>query len=140
VNGIDPYPVTDATATIAPSRIREEVLRDPRYPVHGIADRLLPYLRVLLEQFRPERVILFGSYAYGNPHDDSDVDLLIIKEILDSPLKEKIRIRKAWWNEPGRPALLPFDLIVVDWKGHEERLEHSAGFYDDVVLRGLRLA
>ena len=47
--------------------IREDVLRDPRYPVHRIADRLLPYLRVLVEQFRPAQVILFGSYACGQP-------------------------------------------------------------------------
>ena len=43
--------------------IREYVLRDPRYPVHRIADRLLPYLKVLVEQFHPEQVILFGSYV-----------------------------------------------------------------------------
>jgi len=30
------------------------------------------------EQFKPERVILFGSYAYGTPTPDSDVDLLVI--------------------------------------------------------------
>ena len=52
-----------------PAAIREDTLRDPRYPVHRIADRLLPYLRVLVEQFKPEQVILFGSYAYGNPDD-----------------------------------------------------------------------
>jgi len=39
-------------------QIREDVLRDPRYPVHRIADRLLPYLKVLVEQFQPEQVIL----------------------------------------------------------------------------------
>jgi uncharacterized protein len=54
------------------------VLREPRYPVHQIADRLLPYLRVLVEQFHPQQVILFGSYAYGYPNEHSDVDLLII--------------------------------------------------------------
>jgi len=43
------------------SRIVEGSLRDSRYPVHQIADKLLPYLRVLTEQFHPEQVILFGS-------------------------------------------------------------------------------
>ena len=57
-----------------PPVIREDALRDPRYPVHRIADRLLPYLQVLVEQFQPQQVILFGSYAYGNPDENSDVD------------------------------------------------------------------
>jgi uncharacterized protein len=32
----------------------------------------------IVEKFQPERIILFGSYAYGQPTEDSDVDLLII--------------------------------------------------------------
>ena len=47
--------------------IREDVLRDPRYPVRRIADQLVPYLKVIVEQFHPEQVILFGSYSVGFP-------------------------------------------------------------------------
>jgi uncharacterized protein len=119
--------------------IREDVLRDPRYPVHKIADRLLPYLHVLVEQFHPQQVILFGSYAYGQPDEHSDVDMLIIKELEQSPLREAIAIRQAWWPVRRLVASMPFDLIVVDAAGHRERLEHSAGFYDQIVRRGLRL-
>jgi predicted nucleotidyltransferase len=36
------------------------------------------YLREIAEQFRPEKIILFGSYAYGKPHKDSDVDILVV--------------------------------------------------------------
>src|SRR5258708_32273966 len=84
--------------------IREDVLRDPRYPVHKIADRLLPYLRVLVERFHPQQVILFGSYAYGEPNEHSDVDLLIVKEVEESPLRDKIRIRKGCGGSPLRGA------------------------------------
>ena len=59
------------------ARIKENILRDSRYPVHGIADKLIPYLKLLVETFNPDQVVLFGSYAYGNPTRDSDVDLLI---------------------------------------------------------------
>lgn len=119
--------------------IREDVLRDPRYPVHKIADRLLPYLRVVVEQFRPQRVILFGSYACGQPDRDSDVDLLILKELHQSPLKEAIAIRQAWWEMPRAETLLPFDLLVISPEAHRERLMHAAGFYDQIVGEGLRL-
>src|SRR5438046_98748 len=77
---------TTLMATSVPT-IRENVLRDLRYPVHKIADRLLPYLRVLIEQFRPQQVILFGSYAYGQPKEDSDVDLLIVKDLEQAPVR-----------------------------------------------------
>jgi predicted nucleotidyltransferase len=32
----------------------------------------------IVDHFNPDRIILFGSYAYGNPHADSDVDLLVL--------------------------------------------------------------
>ncbi len=123
----------------ASSRIHEEILYDQRYPVHQIADRLLPYLRVLVEQFRPRQVIIFGSYAYGHPDEHSDVDLLIVKEIEESVLKDKIRIRKAWGNMPRQEPLLPFDLILVSPERHRERASHTAGFYDEIVNKGLVL-
>ena len=34
--------------------------------------------RRLVAEFQPEQVILFGSHAWGTPHQDSDVDLLVI--------------------------------------------------------------
>ena len=94
--------------------IREDVLRDPRYPVHRIADRLLPYLRVLVEQFRPAQVILFGSYACGQPEEHSDVDLIIVKNMRRSPNQEATAIRKAWRPLRWTLGSLPFDLLVVD--------------------------
>jgi predicted nucleotidyltransferase len=130
-----------STAVILSPQIREEVLRDPRYPVHKIADQLLPYLQVLVEQFHPEQVILFGSYAYGEPNPDSDVDLLVVKDNdTESPLKQRVHIRHAWWNMPRSQALLPFDLLVVSPARHRERLSTAAGFYDTIVRRGIRLA
>ncbi len=36
------------------------------------------YARRVAEHFQPEKIILFGSYAYGTPHADSDVDILVI--------------------------------------------------------------
>lgn len=54
------------------ARIRENTLRDSRYPVHEIADKLIPYLKLLVERFNPDQVVLFGSYAYGNPTKDSE--------------------------------------------------------------------
>ena len=36
------------------------------------------FAREVTERFHPEKIILFGSYAYGQPHADSDVDMLVV--------------------------------------------------------------
>jgi predicted nucleotidyltransferase len=41
------------------------------------------YARAIAEEFHPDKIILFGSYAYGTPHEDSDVDLLVIMPARD---------------------------------------------------------
>jgi len=130
----------NSRSAVATPAIREDVLRDPHYPVHQIADRLLPYLRVLVDQFQPQEIILFGSYAYGQPDEHSDVDLLIIKELEQSPLREAVAVRKAWRPVRASVGSLPFDLIVTSPDDHKRRLAHSAGFYDEIVRRGIQLA
>lgn len=119
--------------------IRLETLRDERYPVSAIAEKLIPYLTVLVEQFRPDQIILFGSFAYGRPTRHSDVDLLIVKELNQSPVREAIAIRRAWRTVRETHGPLPFDLIVVSPEEHERRLRHSAGFYSEINTRGLHL-
>ncbi len=126
-----------ATTTVA---IREDVLRDPRYPVHKIADKLLPYLRVLVEQFQPQQIILFGSYAYGEPDDHSDVDLLVVKELAASPIKEKLKIREAWRPLHQQYGYLSLQLLLESPESHLYRLRHAAGFYDHINREGIRLA
>lgn len=50
-----------------------------RYPSPNIPlPAIRRFARQIAERFHPEKIILFGSYAYGNPHNESDVDLLVI--------------------------------------------------------------
>jgi predicted nucleotidyltransferase len=48
--------------------------------------------RDIADKFRPERIILFGSYAYGTPTDDSDVDLLVVMDTDEDPISIAGRI------------------------------------------------
>src|SRR2546423_537420 len=70
-------------------------LRDPKYPVHKIADQLEPYLRAIVEHVHPEKIILFGSQVYGNPDEHSDVDLLVVRREVSSMLASNLEIRRA---------------------------------------------
>src|SRR5437762_9198390 len=63
------------------------------------------YARAVAEYYHPDKIILFGSYAYGTPHEDSDVDLLVVVP-KGNQLDHAYRIRLAV------PAPFPMDLIV----------------------------
>jgi len=121
-------------------QIREDILRDPQYPVHRIADHLLPYLKVLVEQFHPEQVILFGSYAYGEPDEHSDVDLLVVKRIEKSSVSERREILKAWRPIRWSAKSLPFELVLVSPAEHQSRVAERGGFYASITRDGLLLA
>src|SRR6202171_5910589 len=63
------------------------------------------YARAIAEEFHPDKIILFGSYAYGTPNEDSDVGLLVIMPARNQ-LDQAVRIR---WR---LAAPFPLDLIV----------------------------
>lgn len=112
-------------------------LRDPRYPVHQAAGRLEPYLRVIVERFHPERIILFGSYAYGQPDEHSDFDLLIIRRDIPSEKASNLEIAKAFWDIPGRRP--SFTLLSKTPERIAERLAVKSSFYEEIVGKGLEV-
>jgi len=120
-------------------KIRENILRDIRYPLHKIADRILPYLRVLQDQFHPEKVVIFGSYAYGNPDQDSDVDILVVKPILASRVKDKVAIRSAWWPLLLQKEPLSFDLMLTSPQESEALAGETQSYLSKILTQGIRV-
>lgn len=124
---------------IADSCIREHVLEDRKFPLHRIAGKLRPFLRVLQDQFHPERVVVFGSYAYGSPDKDSDVDILVIKPIEQSRLKDKIAIRSAWWPLLRSSAPISFDLMLAEPKECESGATDVQSYLGKILEKGIRV-
>ncbi len=60
----------------------------------------------LAREFQPERIILFGSYAYGSPDEHSDVDLLVIMPFEGKGFRKSIDILNRL-----NPAF-PLDVVV----------------------------
>ena len=52
------------------------------------------YARQIAEKFDPDKIILFGSYAYGQPHEWSDVDILVVMPAYNQ-INQSIRITLA---------------------------------------------
>jgi uncharacterized protein len=128
-----------STPTISSPQIREDVLLDPRYPVHRIADQLRPYLEVIIQRFHPHQIVLFGSYACGHPSPDSDVDLLIVKAIDKSPVLDATSIRRAIRHLRHSVANLPLDIMVRSPEDLRARIDHRADFHEEILSRGLNL-
>ena len=87
------------------------------------------YARRVGTRFRPDKVILFGSRAYGTPHADSDVDLLVIMPARNQ-IDQAIRIRREC------PAPFPMDLIVRTPHNIGWRLEEGESFHTEIVTKG----
>ena len=118
--------------------LRFPALRDPRYPVHRIADQLEPYLRLIVEKFHPERIILFGSQASGQPNEHSDVDLLVIRRDIQSERESNIEIRSAFDGLPDRYNF-SFTILSKTPTRIAERLAVKSPFYLDIVGQGIEL-
>jgi predicted nucleotidyltransferase len=87
------------------------------------------WARQLAARFRPDRVILFGSHAYGWPHAESDVDILVVMHAADE-INQSVRLTCAF--DPP----FPLDLIVRTPKNLEWRLKEGDWFLREIVSRG----
>ena len=87
------------------------------------------FVRKVAKRFKPDKIILFGSYAYGTPNEDSDVDILVVMPCR-SRIHQAVDIR---WNLP-----VPFsmDLIVRTPRQVATHLKDGDSFMTEVVSRG----
>ena len=83
----------------------------------------------IADKFHPEKIILFGSYAYGEPHEDSDVDLLVVMPAANM-INQSVRIRRL----TSHP--FPLDLIVRTPAYLRKRLELEDWFLREIVGKG----
>jgi predicted nucleotidyltransferase len=87
------------------------------------------YARQLANRFGPDKIVLFGSHAYGTPHADSDVDLLVIMPARNQhDMAAKIR-----WE---LPAPFPMGLLVRTPANVRWRLKEAESFLTEVLTKG----
>ncbi len=85
----------------------------------------------IVREFAPLQVILFGSYAYGTPTEDSDVDMLVVMEGLKSDVR-----RQAWEMQKRLPKRLPLDLHARCPADIAYRVAHNDWFLREVFEKG----
>jgi predicted nucleotidyltransferase len=85
----------------------------------------------IVEAFHPDEIILFGSYAYGIPYADSDVDLLVVMDSA-KPVVERIRDVAGVAETP----FLPMDVLVYTPQELDRRVTLGDSFVNDILCRG----
>ena len=101
-------------------------------------EELKPLIVEQLKPLNPDKIILFGSYAYGRPNEDSDIDLFLIKDDLElSKMGDyKLELQKKLFDIQKK-YLLGIDIFVDSTQRMYYRInEVKDQFYDEILQKG----
>jgi len=97
----------------------------------SVGKSLRPAIKRIVDELKPEKVILFGSFAYGHPNSYSDVDLLVIMDT-SAPHKDR-----SWAvSRLLLPRPFPVDILVKTPKEVEEDMKSGDFFLREILTRG----
>ena len=98
----------------------------------GKYEAKIPEIREkIIREINPEKIILFGSYAWGMPTDDSDVDLFIIQKSNEPRRARQISLRKKLFG-----SNVPMDILVYTPEELNYRLELEDFFFEKIIKEG----
>ena len=96
-----------------------------------VGKSLRPAVRKIVQGLNPEKIVLFGSYAYGTPNPNSDVDLLVIMETKASPKDRSWAVSRLLLPRP-----FPVDILVKTPNEVKKGLESGDFFLKEIMARG----
>lgn len=99
----------------------------------GIKVVIQNIIQKLITEYAPQKVILFGSYAYGTPGPDSDIDLLIIKDTRERFIDRWVTVQHIL---TGTHRSLPVETLVLTPKEVEDRLAIGDQFVAKILEKG----
>ena len=86
----------------------------------------------IVREHQPEKIILFGSYAWGNPGPDSDVDLFVVKKTDRSSREVAREISRSIFPRP-----FPLDILVYTPSEIEKKIKEDRNlFIEDIINNG----
>ncbi len=96
-------------------------------------------LKTSLSELNPYLILLFGSYAYGKPHKDSDIDLLVVTNdnFMPQNFNERLNLQLAVSNHIFELAKqVPIDLIVYTIPMYKRFIEQNSSFAHEITTKG----
>lgn len=104
-------------------------------------EELKPQIVERLKPLNPDKIILFGSYAYGTPTEDSDIDLFLLKDNLEveDMRSYKLELQKKLFDIQKK-YLLGIDLFVDSTQRMNDRINNVKDqFYDVILKKGIKI-
>ncbi len=101
--------------------------------LHDVPVVIQNMLQRLIAEYAPQKVVLFGSHAYGAPGPDSDIDLLIIKETPDRFIDRWVTVQHIL---TGTHHALPVETLVLTPQEISHRLAAGDHFIAEILERG----
>lgn len=89
------------------------------------------YCEAVAREFRPQRIVLFGSHAVGKAHQDSDVDVLVVMDA-----RPALGMRPAVAIRERIPAGFPLDLMVREPEEMKQRILQGDSFLREISENG----
>ncbi len=86
--------------------------------------------RQIVEGFNPQKIILFGSYAYGKPNADSDIDLLVVMPYEGNELEQMVKVRCRLKSS------VPLDVLVKTPAQLKESSDMGDFFIKEIIEKG----
>ena len=89
-----------------------------------------------IKEEQPEKIILFGSYAYGRPDNESDIDLFVIKNISTNEIRDfRLNLKLKLWDLVKKWNI-PVDIIVDNQERMNQRINDGDMFYKEILSKG----
>jgi predicted nucleotidyltransferase len=98
------------------------------------ADKINEVVTRIATKFNPDKIILFGSYANGTPNEDSDLDLLIIKDTDLPKHKRSFEIQKSLIG-----SMIPMDILVYTSKEFDSEKSNKYSFLNSAMKTSIVL-
>ena len=98
------------------------------------ADKINEVVTRIATKFNPDKIILFGSYANGTPNEDSDLDLLIIKDTDLPKHKRSFDIQKSLIG-----SMIPMDILVYTSKEFDSEKSNKCSFLNSAMKTSIVL-
>lgn len=95
---------------------------------------ILSLVDKIKKDYQPEKIILYGSYAYGKPDAESDIDFLIVKDTEENSINRRVRVRRIVdIRDTSHPAFCPLVVTPAELKS---RLDKGDQFFEKIIEQG----
>jgi predicted nucleotidyltransferase len=99
-----------------------------------IRDIIFALVETIKQKYQPEKIILYGSYAYGKPNAESDIDFLIIKDTPERAIERRVTVRRLVdIRDADHPSFCPLVVTPAELKG---RLAIGDHFFEKIMNEG----